>query len=129
MPVAGTRPKTPIAALATTEESLRSSTTEATPAEEGRRRTCFRTHRWIRKLNRVNFPICSRCSGSITVDSVVAEEETAAGWRSPGTMATGPSRCRVTNAWNSESAETTALPVGGEVFLVATPSLFFCFCF
>lgn len=51
MPVAGTRPKTPIAALATTEESLRSSTTEATPAEEGRQRTCFRTHHWIRKPN------------------------------------------------------------------------------
>lgn len=38
------------------------------------------------------------------VDLVVEEEEeTAAGWRSPGMMETGPNRCRVTNALNSES--------------------------
>lgn len=34
---------------------------------------------------------------------VVEEEETAAGWRSPEMTETGPNRCRVTNALNSES--------------------------
>ena len=44
------------------------------------------------------------CSGSITVDLVVEEEEeTAAGWRSLEMTETGPNQRHVTNALNSES--------------------------
>lgn len=120
MPAAGTRPRTPIAVLATTEESLRSSMTGAMLTEGGKdkRRTSRsqrnpHVERESKKFADLENIAASHfssarvlCSGSITVDSVVAVEEeveTAVGWRSPETTEIGPSQRHVTNALNSES--------------------------